>query len=92
MRETIVGKTKAGTKVGYRVKDGDAMYTIYFVGGGQLPANLEGMWTDERQATIAIGKYLNKDKLCAPDQKIKTEKKNLRESKKRPSRLKQKVG
>jgi hypothetical protein len=84
----IVGKTKAGTKIGYRVKEGDALYTIYFEGGGQLPASLEGMWTDARQTVNAIITYLNKEKLCKPDAEKKRLKDNLRDSKKRPSKLK----
>lgn len=35
-----------------------------FVGGGELPAELSGIWTDERQADHSILKYLarkNKD-------------------------------
>ena len=87
-KEQIVGKTKTGKALAYRVKDGDPLYSIYFVGGGQLPSCLAGMWNDTRQIEAAITSYINKDKLCEPDQKEKDLKDNLKESKKRPSKLK----
>lgn len=86
-RETIVGKTKKGKEIGFRVKEGDALYTIYFKTGGAIPDSLTGMWTDARQCEIAITNYLNKDKLCAPDQAKKDAKKNLAASKKRANTL-----
>jgi len=86
--EVVFGKTKTGNKVAYKVKDGDALYSIYFKNGGETPDILKGMWTDVRQIENAITKYLNKDKLCKPDQIIADQKKNLKDSKKRPSKLK----
>lgn len=86
-KETIVGKTKKGKEIGFRVKKGDALYTIYFAGGGALPEELTGMWTDARQCEIAISNYLNKDTLLPADQEKKDYKKRVSASKRRPSKL-----
>ena len=48
-KETIVGKTKQGKEIAYRVKEGDALYSIYYKHGGQMPSVLTGMWSDPRQ-------------------------------------------
>lgn len=87
-QEIIVGKNKAGKKLAYIVKPNESLRTIYFVGGGQLPKELEGGWTDVRQIEAAIAVYLNKDTLCAPDQEKKDFKTSVSASKKRPSKLK----
>ena len=89
-KETIVGQTKAGKKLAYSVKPNDALWTIHFTTGGQLPEGLGGMWNDERQIVNAITTYLNKDKLCGPDQAKKDYKKSISDSKKRPNTLKHK--
>ena len=89
-KETIVGKTKAGKELAYSVKPNKSLYTIHFTTGGQLPSSLEGYWNDTRQIVSAITTYLNKEKLCEPDQAKKDYKKSISDSKKRPSRLKQK--
>lgn len=89
-KETIVGKTKTGKELAYRVLDGDALYSIYFKGGGQLPSCLSGKWNDTRQIENAIVCYINKDKLCDADQEKKDYKKSISASKKRPNKLKHK--
>tara|TARA_R110002096_G_scaffold163951_4_gene331559 strand:+ start:1053 stop:1343 length:291 start_codon:yes stop_codon:yes gene_type:complete len=90
-KETIVGKTKQGKEIAYRVKEGDALYSIYYKHGGQMPSVLTGMWSDPRQIVNAITTYLNRELLCPADQAIKDKKKNLSDSKRRPSRLKAKA-
>ena len=89
-KETIVGKTKAGKELAYSVKTNNALYTIHFTTGGQLPPTLEGYWNDTRQIENAINTYLNKDKLCKQDQEKKDYKKSIAASKKRPNKLKHK--
>jgi hypothetical protein len=89
-KETIVGKTKAGKKLAYSVKPNESLYTIHFTTGGQIPESLSGYWNDQRQIVQAITTYLNKDKLCKPDQEKKDYKKSIAESKKRPNKLKHK--
>jgi len=90
-KEIVVGKTKANKKLAYRVKEGDALYTIYFVGGGNLPDCLGGLWTDSMQIENAINSYINREKLCKPDQDKKDYKANVRAAKNRPSKLKLKA-
>ena len=89
-KETIVGKVKSGGTLAYRVMDGDALYSIYFKGGGQVPKELSGHWNDERQIVNAINVYINKNKLCEPDQKKKEYRQSVNAAKNRPSKLKQK--
>ena len=89
-REIIVGKTKAGKKIAYSVKPNQALYTIHFTTGGQLPDELSGQWNCTRQIENAINSYLNKDKLCAPDQAKKDYKRSISAAKKRPNKLKHK--
>jgi len=91
-KETIVGKTRSGKEVAFRVKEGESLRTIYFVGGGQLPPSLQGKWTDERQIRAQVTAYLNKDNepLVAPEVKqAKEYKKAVSAAKKRTSKLKQ---
>ena len=87
-REKTVGKTKKGKEIGFRVKEGDALYSIYFVQGGALPDSLTGMYTDSRQCEIAISNYLNQGALLPEEQAKKEFKKSLAASKRRPSTLK----
>ncbi len=89
-KETTMGTNREGSTLAYRVKEGDPLYTIYFKGGGQIPECLSGMWNDVRQIEAAITGYLNRDKLCAPDQVKKDYKDSVNASKRRPSKLKQK--
>lgn len=91
MKTTIVGKTKKGKNIGYGVRDGEALYSIYFPSGGEVPAALQGLWTDEWQIRNAIAAYVNKDTLCEPQQKEKDYKKAVNAAKRRPSKLKQKA-
>lgn len=89
-KEIIVGQTKAGKKLAYSVKPNDALYTIHFTTGGQVPEVLSGMWNDQRQIVNAITAYLNRDTLCEPDQIKKDYKKSIAASKRRPNKLKHK--
>jgi len=89
-KETIVGKLKSGKEIAYRVKQGDALYSIYLKGGGPVPDCLSGKWNDTRQIVNAINCYINKDTLCEPDQIKKDYKKSVAASKKRPNKLKHK--
>ncbi len=91
MKTTVVGKTKKGKNIGYGVRDGEALYSIYFPSGGEVPEQLTGMWTDERQIINAITTYINKDTFCKPDQEKKDYKKAVNAAKRRSSKLKQKV-
>jgi hypothetical protein len=87
-KEIVVGKTKSGNELAYRVKDGDALYSIYYKGGGPVPAELSGAWNDTRQIEQAITTYINKDKLCPADQEKKDYRQRTLAAKKRPSKLK----
>mgnify|MGYP005828485451 CR=1 FL=1 len=89
-RETVVGNLKSGAAIAYRVKDGDALYSIYIKGGGQVPSVLSGFWNDTRQIENAINSYINKDKLCKQDQDKKDFRANVNAAKRRPNKLKQK--
>lgn len=57
----VVGKTKAGKEIGYRVPEGTNLYQITFTSGGEVPKELQGGWNDIRQMEIAIKHYLAKD-------------------------------
>jgi len=59
--EVIVGRTNAGKEIAYRVKEGEALKSIYFTSGGQVPACLDGLWTDERQIVNQVNAYLAND-------------------------------
>lgn len=61
--QVVVGKTKAGKEIAYRVPENKALYEIYFVGGGKLPTALTGAWTDARQIESAIKSYLYSDSM-----------------------------
>ncbi len=82
--QVVVGKTKAGKEVAYRVPQGESLYEIFFVGGGQLPAELTGSWTDARQIENTIKVYLSKE--TRPEKVID----GLKAAKKRPNKLKPK--
>lgn len=63
MREVkVVGKTKAGKEIGYRVPEGKNLYEIAFKDGGQVPSKLKGAWNDIRQIEIAINHYITNNK------------------------------
>jgi hypothetical protein len=89
-KETIVGKLKSGKEIAYRVKQGDALYSIYMKGGGPVPDCLSGKWNDTRQIVNAITCYINKDKLCPVDEEKKQYKKRTAAAKARPNKLKHK--
>lgn len=82
----VVGKTLKGKEVAYRVSENEALYEIAFVGGGQLPKELQGRWSDPRQIENAIKVYLSKEVKVVP---VKDEfKEAVKAAKKRPSKLK----
>ncbi len=80
--QKVVGKTKAGKQVAYRVPEGKSLYEIYFVGGGQVPRALQGSWTDSRQIESRVAAYLSQE---APKPIT-----GLQAAKRRPNKLKQK--
>ena len=84
----VVGKTLKGKEIGYRVPDNEALYEIVFVGGGQLPSELVGRWSDPRQIENAINVYLSREIKVVPE---KDEfKEAVKAAKKRPSKLTEK--
>ena len=92
-KEKIVGTTVSGKKVAYKVLEGEALRTIYFVGGGKLPPCLEGKWSDVRQIEKVIEVYLSREEpLISPElKKEKDHKKAVSAAKNRPSKLKQPI-
>ena len=58
----IVGKTKAGKEIGYRVPEGKNLYEIAFKAGGEVPKILQGAWNDIRQMEIVINRYIDNSK------------------------------
>lgn len=56
----VVGKTKGGKELGYRVPEGEHLYEACFTSGGEVPKELQGRWNDIKQLTHKIEGYLNK--------------------------------
>ena len=54
----VVGKTKAGKEIGYRMPEGKNLYEIAFKTGGEIPAKLKGSWNDIRAMKVAISNYV----------------------------------
>lgn len=54
--------TPGGKELTLEYAPNTALIRIKFVGGGELPVNLSGLYTDERQAELAIINYLDKAK------------------------------
>jgi hypothetical protein len=52
--------TKGGKEVRMKKDEWGSFWRVEFVGGGQLPAELTGSYTDEKQADLAIQVYLAK--------------------------------
>lgn len=77
----VVGATKAGKEVAYRVPENESLYKVYLVGGGVVPASLLGGWTDARQVENAIKVFL------ARHDKTKPAPTGLKAAKKRPNKL-----
>jgi len=72
--QVVIGKTLAGKQIAYRVPEGKSLYEIYFVGGGKVPHDLTGNWTDTRQIINAVKAYLFRDsqsKITKPKVKSK---------------------
>lgn len=54
----VVGKTKGGKEIGYRMPEGKNLYEITFKTGGEIPEELKGGWNDIRQLTNKINNYI----------------------------------
>lgn len=57
---SIVGKTKSGKEIGYRILEGETLYSVCFTSGGKIPDELGGHWNDLTQLRSAINNYLDK--------------------------------
>lgn len=57
----VVGKTKAGKELGYREVGHNRYKEAAFKGGGQVPEELKGVYTDPLMLEKAIHVYLAKD-------------------------------
>ncbi len=55
-----VGKTSKGKVIGYKKNPDKIGWEICFQDGGQVPADLHGLFTDERLAIAACQAYLAK--------------------------------
>lgn len=53
-------ETKGGKKFGIFKVANSSLYRIAFTSGGQVPEDLNGMWTDPYKAQRAIQAYLMK--------------------------------
>jgi len=84
----VVGKTKNKKEIAYRVKEGAALYTICFIGGGVVPSSLNGSYTDVGQVKQAIHTYLNRGQFLPEDKAEKDYKKSVNASKRRDNTLK----
>jgi len=72
----VVGKTKAGKEIAYRVPEGKPLYEIFFTSGGQIPPALSGAWNDIRQIKAVVSNYLSREKDIKPAVKKQTIKKS----------------
>ena len=89
--EVVVGKTKLGKKLAYRVPEGKSLYEIFFIGGGVVPADLQGSWTDTRQLLNQVAVYMANEGKYMSEAETVQRKDNLKAAKKRPSKLKSKA-
>lgn len=77
----VVGKTKAGKEIAYRVPEGKPLYEIFFTSGGQIPQVLSGAWNDIRQIKSVVANYLAGEKDVKPVVKKEAVKKTTKKSK-----------
>lgn len=56
----IIGKTKGGKEIGYRVPDNSNLYEVCFSSGGEVPKELKGGWNDLRQLQLKVEGYITK--------------------------------
>ena len=87
-KEHSVGKLPSGKEIMYGIQDNNPLCTLYFKGGGQLPAELDGMWNDLKKAQKAVEAYLCKGNLTKEAQAEKDVKTAISEAKKRPNKTK----
>lgn len=59
-RTWFAGRTESGKGIQYKRSERSGNYVIEFMEGGELPAKLQGEWTQPRFALDAIKDYLNK--------------------------------
>lgn len=55
---TILGVTKGGKAIAVQNIGNRNILRLYFVGGGELPKELEGAFSDRTSAMKVVGKYL----------------------------------
>jgi len=51
-------QTKAGKEIQLKIAQGTTHIKIEFASGGELPKGLSGLFTTEREAEIAVIRYL----------------------------------
>jgi len=59
-----IGETPNGKKIAIFNAPNTSMYAIKFIPGGELPQELEGLFTSPTEATLVVHRYLahNKNK------------------------------
>jgi len=50
------------------------MFRIGFEGGGEVPRELDGLWTSERVASMAVDAFLLKEERAKAEKKTRTKK------------------
>lgn len=60
--KTTIAETEGGKKIIVEYDRKATLYRIKFSPGGQLPKDLEGLWTSPTRAAQAVTQYLNKAK------------------------------
>lgn len=58
---TILGVTKGGKQIACQNVGNRNILTLYFVGGGELPDQLKGAFSDRTSAMKVVGKYLSEE-------------------------------
>jgi hypothetical protein len=53
-------ETPGGKTIQLKYKEGSALIKVEFATGGELPADLSGLFTDEAAANTAVLKYLDR--------------------------------
>ena len=53
-------ETPNGKKIQMKIHPNTVLIKLEFATGGELPQDLSGLFTTEREATIAINRYLSK--------------------------------
>jgi hypothetical protein len=63
-------ETPAGKKIQLKIQENSRLIKIEFATGGELPVELSGLFTTEREASFAVIRYLDSVK----DKKLPKEK------------------